>query len=66
MSAVLWAQIAKVLKGLARGAKSFFKREPYLKPLQDKVADLNLDQLFVSLQAVGDLSEGLPVRQKRA
>ena len=55
-------QIAKVLKGLARGPKTFFKREPYLKPLQDKIDDLNLDKFFEAVQAVGELADGLPVR----
>ena len=54
-----------MLKGLSRGPKSFFKREPYMKPLQDKIQDLNLDYFFSTLQDVGDLNEGLPVRSSR-
>jgi hypothetical protein len=65
-----------VLKGLARGARSFYRREPYLRPLQALAeaganadgatvavaADLGLGAYLTTLQDVSELSEGLPVR----
>ena len=43
-----------------RGTKGFSQREQFMTPLQDKVADVNLEAFFTAVQNVGDLTDGLP------